>query len=169
MLTDAQRGRLHGLLILAATDGGHIPADPKRVKVALRFSGKVDLDAYTEWLEPCNGECKHYPEEFDNKGQRRRAHAVPTPCPRRRDQILTRGREGEGEGKGKGTPYSPPQAGDEEPAPRKRRTRSQRKTERARTHDEFGHLRWCDHQAIGAEPDPECVICQAKEQEALDG
>ena len=36
---------------------------------------------------------------------------------------------------------------------------------RRQTHDEYGWLRWCGHQRIGTEPDPSCLICQAKAEE----
>ena len=67
------------------------------------------------------------------------------------------------------TPYIPRKRGTESTPSPGRKTRSQRKAERAQTHDEFGHIRWCEHRGIGKEPDPECLRCQAVAEEVSSG
>ncbi len=78
ILGAAERGHLHGMLLLAASDGGHIPVDPRSIATCLRVDGEIDLSPFGEWLVKCEDECEHYPEGFDNKGHRRRGHGVGT-------------------------------------------------------------------------------------------
>lgn len=93
VLGAAERGHLHGMLLLAAMDGGHIPAEPKRLAACLRLHDEIDLSIYAEWLQPCEGECEHYPKGFDSKGNRRRAHGVGTPSGSDPDKGKEKGKE----------------------------------------------------------------------------
>lgn len=83
-LSAHQRGQLHGMLLLAATDAGHIPNDPQVIATCLRLEHCDDPTVFGEWFESCEGHCTHNPEGFDSKGFRvstawaRRGHGVGT-------------------------------------------------------------------------------------------
>ena len=97
-LSAHQRGQLHGMLLMAATDAGHVPNDPAMIAICLRLEHCDELSFFSEWLETCEGRCHHNPEGFDIKGLK-----IPTPSPRRAHAVPTATlNQGEGEGKVKG-------------------------------------------------------------------
>lgn len=96
-LSAHHRGQLHGMLLLAATDAGHVPSDPVTIASCLRLEHCDDLSYFEQWLVKCDARCYHSPEGYDSKGvkvstpSKRRPSAASTPC----------FNKGKGKGKGK--------------------------------------------------------------------
>ncbi len=83
-LSAHHRGQLHGMLLLAATDAGHVPADPVIIAYCLRLEHCDDLSYFEQWLVSCEGRCHHNPQGFDSKGLR-----VGTASGQRIDDVST--------------------------------------------------------------------------------